>query len=566
MHKLLQRQLKRAFGASGAFPEGLEPLLAMVDEAYRQSDSERELQERALDLTCQELLEGNRALQQERQEFLQLIEGMPHLVAICREGRLLYINPAGVRLLGSTSAKEVMAKAVSELIHPDDHALVAVQMKAVEQAESRALAAEARFLRPGGDSVTLELQALERVQFEGIEGVLFIGTDVSERKKMQERLMIADRMASVGSLAAGVAHEINNPLSYVVANLAHLEAGAGKIFSEEELADRACALREAREGAERVRTIVRDLKAFSRTSEEKGSSIDVRRTLESSTKLAWNEVRHRARLVREYGEVEPVLANEGQLGQVFLNLLINAAQALPDGQAGQHEIHAKTYMRDKKVVVEVSDTGPGIPAHVLPRIFDPFFTTKPVGAGTGLGLSICHGIVTSVGGVIEVDSVIGRGSSFRVVLPADLEAEVISLPAPKVARSSRRLEVLVVDDEPSVGSALCRLLGAQHQVAHEPNASGALRRLSAGERFDVILCDLMMPEITGMDLFARISAEWPDQAEHVVFCSAGAFTPGARAFLESTPNPFLEKPFDFCALRNLLESVAEQLDHQRETA
>ncbi len=563
MHKLLQRQLKRAFGADGAIPEGLQPLLAMVDEAYRQSDSERELQERALDLTCQELLEGNRALQKERLEFLLLIEGMPHLVAICRAGRLLYINPAGVQLLGSPSAKEVMTKAVIELIHPDDHALVAVQMQAVEQAGSRALAAEARFLRPGGDAVTLELQALERVQFEGVEGVLFIGTDVSERKKMQERLMIADRMASVGTLAAGVAHEINNPLSYVVANLAHLEAGAGKIFSEEELADRACALSEAREGAERVRTIVRDLKAFSRTSEEKGSSVDVRRTLESSTKLAWNEVRHRARLVREYGEIEPVLANEGQLGQVFLNLLINAAQALPDGQADQHEIHAKTYMRGEKVVVEISDTGPGIPAHVLPRIFDPFFTTKPIGAGTGLGLSICHGIVTSVGGEIEVDSVIGRGSTFRVVLPADAEAEVICLPEPKVVRSSRRLEVLVIDDEPNVGAALCRLVGTQHQVVHEPKASGALRRLIAGERFDVILCDLMMPEITGMDFFERVSSEWPEQADHVVFCSAGAFTPRARAFLESTPNPFLEKPFDLCALRTLLDCVAQRLDRQR---
>ena len=220
-------------------------------------------------------------------------------------------------------------------------------------------------------------------------------TDITERKSLETRLRIADRMASVGTLAAGVAHEINNPLAYVMANLAFVVEELRRDFGG--MAEVIEALDEARAGAERVRVIVRDLKTFSRQHQDELVPVDVRKVLEASVSIAWNEIRHRARLVKLLADVPDVMASEARLGQVCLNLLVNAAQALPVGAAEKNEIRLTTSLEAGRVVIEVADTGPGIPPEVLSRIFDPFFTTKAAGVGTGLGLSICRSIVQSLG-------------------------------------------------------------------------------------------------------------------------------------------------------------------------
>jgi len=254
----------------------------------------------------------------------------------------------------------------------------------------------------------------------------------AERKKMSEQLLISDRMASVGTLAAGVAHEINNPLAVLIANLEFIAQNLGPIVETPAvpgellmgLAGLREPLRDAQEAAERVRLIVRDLKVFSRSEEEeRRGPVDVRGVLESSARMASNEIRHRARLVKEYGEVPKAQANEARLGQVFLNLLINAAQAIPEGRAEANEIGIATRSDAAgNVVVEIRDTGSGIPPEVLPRIFDPFFTTKPQGVGTGLGLHIVHNIVVNHhGGTIALTSDPGR-TEFRIGLPLRLPA------------------------------------------------------------------------------------------------------------------------------------------------
>ena len=252
--------------------------------------------------------------------------------------------------------------------------------------------------------------------------------------------MLADRMASVGTLAAGVAHEINNPLAFILANvefaLAELRGRGGR--ATEVLR----ALGEARDGGLRVREIVRDLKAFSRAGRGGQRAVDLRRVLQSALGLAQNEIRHRARLEVDVGDIPPVMGSEHRLGQVFLNLLINAAQAIPEGRAAENVVRAITATApDGRALVEISDTGTGIPPDVLPRIFDPFFTTKPVGVGTGLGLSICHGIVSGLGGEIHVESTLGRGTTFRVLLAAARPARARRtpprpLPPPPVPRRS----------------------------------------------------------------------------------------------------------------------------------
>jgi CheY-like chemotaxis protein len=243
---------------------------------------------------------------------------------------------------------------------------------------------------------------------------------------------------------------------------------------------------------------------------------------------------------------------------VFLNLLINAAQALPEGHPERHEVRLVTRVageHGEKVAAEVHDTGPGIPPETLARIFDPFFTTKPVGVGTGLGLALCHAFVTSLGGTIEVESAPGR-TVFRVTLKASREVVPAPPPPAPVVSAPVRGRVMVVDDDPLVGSSMRRTLAREHDVEVLANPRKALEQLLAPEatRYDVVLCDLMMPELTGMELYAQLEAGAPTVAARLVFVTGGAFTPGAQSFLERVRNERLEKPFEPDTLRELVRT------------
>ncbi len=388
-----------------------------------------------------------------------------------------------------------------------------------------------------------------------VVGVVITTRDVTQQKATEAQLMVADRMASIGTLAAGVAHEINNPLAAVIGNLdlaideikTHRKCVAISGELEEELDD-------ARAAAESVRVIVRDLKIFSRAEDDARGPVDVERVMESTLRMAWNEIRHRARLTKEYGRVPLVEANESRLGQVFLNLVVNAAQAISEGNAELNLIRISTSCDEQgRVALRVSDTGAGIPADVQKRLFTPFFTTKPVGAGTGLGLSICHRIVTSFGGEIRFQSELGKGTEFCVLLPA---AQVVMAPTVAERRlsapSSRRGRVLVVDDELAVANTAKRILAASHEVLVIDDSRHALELLRSGERFDAVLCDLMMPQVTGMDLHAEVARLDQSQADRFVFITGGAFTPRAREFLDAVSNHRVEKPFDLQGLRAIV--------------
>jgi ligand-binding sensor domain-containing protein/signal transduction histidine kinase/CheY-like chemotaxis protein len=380
---------------------------------------------------------------------------------------------------------------------------------------------------------------------------------LQELQATRERLVHAEKMAAVGTLAAGVGHEINNPLSFIISNLHYaateVRDAATRGEERKRWQDVGQALEDALQGADRVRRIVQDLKTFSRVQPEQLQPVELHGVLDLSLAIAEAELRHRARVVRDYGEPPSVLGDEARLGQVFLNLLVNAAQALPEGHADQHEVRIVTRTDERGcAVVEVSDTGTGIAPEVLPRIFEPFFTTKAVGVGTGLGLSICHSYVQTMGGDIHVRSEVGQGTTFQVVLPPAPEDPVLSLGramSVSPAGGAERGRLLIIDDEPMLTAALSRMLGADHEVVAHTSARTALERLRAGERYTLILCDLMMPEMTGMELYETLVRELPAQAERVVFLTGGAFTEAARRFLESTPRPCLDKPFEPDALR-----------------
>jgi CheY-like chemotaxis protein/anti-sigma regulatory factor (Ser/Thr protein kinase) len=272
--------------------------------------------------------------------------------------------------------------------------------------------------------------------------------------------------------------------------------------------------------------------------------------------MAWNEIRHRAQLIRDYGDVPMAYSNEARLGQVLLNLLVNAAQAMPEGHASLNQIRVATRTAANGcVVIEVRDTGMGIPKEIMGRIFDPFFTTKPVGVGTGLGLALCQRMVIDLGGEIDVESEAGRGALFRVTLPPATGASRAPAPATVRAEPTRRARVLVIDDEVAIGRALQRSLGRHHDVVNLTSGKEALARIAAGERFDVILSDLMMPDVTGIEIYEGLSKIDLGQAKRMVFLTGGAFTPQAREFLGGVPNICIEKPFDVPHLLEIIASI-----------
>jgi signal transduction histidine kinase len=404
-----------------------------------------------------------------------------------------------------------------------------------------------------------------------VRRVVGVATDVTKRTRTEaqlrdarQRLLVADRLAGIGTLAAGAAHEINNPLTYALINLEHVAkqlraaCGAGYSLTFDDQVDRLPALvqavQQAEEGMRRVRNIVRNLLTFSNGAVEVRSVVDLRGIVESSIQMAMHELVHRGRVTRDFGEVPPVLANETALGQVFLNLLVNAAQAIPEtGSSSVHEVSV-TLRTDEEgnAVVEVSDTGVGIPPEHLPRIFDPFFTLKGPNQGTGLGLSISHATVTGLGGRIEVASRVGKGSSFRVVLPPSRHARSSAGRITVSPDDVPRRRVLVIDDDAPVGEAIARVLQDEAEVEVLTDGRAAMTRLAPEERWDVILCDLMMPGVSGIEVYAAALERAPNLAGHFVFMTAGAFTPRARAFVASVPDRCLEKPLSVDRIREIV--------------
>jgi PAS domain S-box-containing protein len=495
------------------------------------------------------------------QNFRTLIDENPEAMALHRAGRYEYVNRAFATLLGYPRADELVGVEVVTTIHPDARDLVPENAASLEPGNPGAEMTELTLLRLDGTLLTAEVAGV-RVLWRGAPATVVVARDLTDRKRIETHLRLADRMVSIGTLASGIAHEINNPLTYVVGNLELLAEELAQIDDNAPaypLAELREMTHNAQEGAERVRRIVLGLKAFSRADEERRAVLDVRRVLDLSVDMVWNEIRHRATLVKQYGDAPPIVADEARLGQVFINLLVNAAQALPDGQADRHEIRIVTRTDpDGRAIIELYDTGSGILPEHLARVFDPFFTTKPVGSGTGLGLSICHGIIAALHGEISVESTLGRGSVFRVALPPAHAQPVAKQPSPPdtLARDKRG-RVLIVDDEPQVGQILRRILAVADDVVVLQSARTAVELLEAGEHFDVILCDLMMPHMTGMDFHDVVAQRIPTFADRIVFITGGAFSSHAQEFLDRVANERISKPFDAMLVRGVVRQFVE---------
>jgi signal transduction histidine kinase/ActR/RegA family two-component response regulator len=379
----------------------------------------------------------------------------------------------------------------------------------------------------------------------------------------QQALLRAERLASLGQLAAGVGHEINNPLTYIKFNLEFLEEELRQGGASHEALR---ALAEAQEGADRIRRVVADLKAHVREeTSQQTESVMLRHAIDSSIKLVSHQFRDRAVFEVDV-EGEPVCAaSSGRLEQVLVNLLINAVQATPDANADRATVRVRAAedAATRRCVLEVIDRGCGIATEHLPRVFEPFFTTKPMDKGTGLGLYIASSIVTGMSGTIAIDSAVGEGTTVRIELPSSTSAPLrapsptsVALPArPSVeAGDAPKHRVLIIDDDELVGRALRRML-RNYLVEVEQDGVTALERLRSDPRYAAILCDLSMSPLSGIEVFERVCSLDACLAKKMVFITGGALSERSRAFLERSDITWLPKPIDPAQLNQAIDRL-----------
>ena len=401
------------------------------------------------------------------------------------------------------------------------------------------------------DGTTFEVETSVKALASGVR--LAVVRDVSERNRMRGAMEQNERLLALGRLARGVAHEINNPLSYVVLSFDDLERAMG---GGDPTRARA-AIGHARDGAERIRRIVRDLSAFGRGDEEAIGPVDLRAMLGSALNLTESMIKPRARVITDFRAERAAKGNTHRLGQVAVNLLVNAADAVGEGAPDRNEIRVSTRGDGDGVVFSISDTGSGMDRETMSRVFDPFFTTKPIGEGTGLGLAIAHGIVTKMGGAITIASDVGHGTTFTVRLPAWVaEAETARVAPTSTATSHEAKRLLIVDDDARIRDMLARAL-ADHDVTL---ASGAFEaaELCRTNDYDCILSDVTMPAGDGVDLIEALRRQGRGFDRRVVFMSGGAYSPRTERLLADAPFGHLDKPFTFEEARAAIDRTIER--------
>jgi PAS domain S-box-containing protein len=476
------------------------------------------------------------------------------------DGGIFDANPAALAMFGYQQKDELCTLLTHQLQYDGsdgDHLRISRLLRA-DDTTQRDLEVEFR-RKDGSKLVAMVSSSPIRAEDGKLAGFRMILRDVTERRMFEARLRQTQKLEAVGILAAGVAHEINNPLTYVLSHLQTMLQDFGRLEGAAPLSPAIESMRnhvrEAADGADRVRNIVRDLKTFARRGEEERGAVDLIGVLETSIKLSAHELRNRAHVRRDLRPVPQAVGDQGRLSQVFVNLLINAAQAIEEGAAERNEIAIATRATEEEVLVEISDTGAGIAPENLDRLFDPFFTTKSSSGGSGLGLSICYNIVSSFGGRIEVESKPGMGSRFTVRLPIARVQRVEHPALPAIRAASRRGRILVVDDEPFVLSTVTMILGRDHELVGVSSGAEALAAIEKDDHFDVILCDLMMQKSSGMDVYGQLLRRHPRLVRRVVFMTGGAYTPAARSFLARISNRCVDKPFGAADLTKVVEQV-----------
>jgi PAS domain S-box-containing protein len=487
------------------------------------------------------------ALRRSEARFRYVVEAAPDGVVILVAGRIVFINPRAARLLGVDQAA-ALGQPIANFLPPADAAAAAERIATMFRTGEEMPPSDYRLLADRDRVV--EIKSI-RCDWENKPAVLAFARDVTVRKALDKKLAEADRLTGLGTLAAGVAHEINNPLTYSQLSLQRIErllADKHAGISDEVAATIQRHVLDVHHGITRVAAITSSLRMFARADEAPGS-IDVNVVVDRALEMVANDLRHRTELVRRVEIVPRVVGNASRLEQVVVNLLLNALQSLREDAPSRIAIEVTSTA--EAVTLMVSDTGRGIPADARERVFDPFFTTKPIGEGMGLGLAVCKTIVESFGGTITLDSTEGVGTTVRVTLRVDAATHVPA--AIEEPTTTPRFRVLVVDDDRMVRDALARFLTHHHEVVAVDGGAAALAAAMQHE-FDAIICDMMMPGIDGREVHRRMADAQPGRERRIVFITGGTFGPELDVFLSSVGNRCLTKPF---RIEDVLAAVVE---------
>ena len=498
------------------------------------------------DLTIER--EALEALHRSEERFRYLVEAAPDGVVILVAGRIVFINPTAARLLGAESPAAILGQPIGAYLPPQDAADAAQRIATMFRTGEE--------MSPNDYGVladphrVVEIKSI-RCEWEAKPAVLAFARDVTVRKALAKKLVEADRLTALGTLSAGVAHEINNPLTYAQLSLQGIERTVAHADVSDELkATITRQLEDAQHGITRVATITSSLRMFARVDDAPPGPIDVIGVVDRAIEMVANDLRRRALLVRRIDAVPHAIGNVSRLEQVLVNLLLNALQAF-EPVAAEARIDVVVEHVGDDVSIRVSDTGRGIPAALRDRVFDPFFTTKPVGEGMGLGLSVCRSIVEGFGGQIELDSNEGRGTTVTVRLRAHVSPPATRPPSPTIAFA--RVRVLVIDDDPLVRNVLGKILSQHHDVTTAEDGAAALVAVER-DSFGAILCDMTMPGIDGCEVHRRLAVEHPGIERRIIFITGGTFGPAFDHFLATVGNRCLTKPF---RIEQVLDAIAE---------
>ncbi|HEY4119373.1 MAG TPA: ATP-binding protein, partial [Byssovorax sp.] len=491
-----------------------------------------------------------------------------------RTTELVYLNAHAERIFGVPISVALATPGFLRDAHEGEGAAAFASAVARAQARKGSFTYEARLTRKVGDAITARGTVYplltEGGEVAAIEGVV---ADVSAEQTARRRLVQTDRLATLGTLAAGVAHEINNPAAFILLGLDMLDrvlAGGGVTLDEHARQASNELVSEMRASIGRIVDIVRDLRMFAAPPAPTGTRrtlVDVVRTVDSALSLTRGQILERAELVRDLVDVPPVLMDDGRLAQVIVNLLVNATHAVRQATASERgersaAISVATSSDGHTVSIAVTDTGVGVPEQDQARVWQPFFTTKPPDVGAGLGLSISRDIVERAGGSVSIESPVRhadgtlRGSRFVVTLPAAGPADPhtpTSVPLPCVPRA--RARVLVVEDEAPLAKALAEELGRTHDVVWVDSAERALDVIEQERAFDVVLCDLRMPGMGGRGLYTALVARDPAMCDAFVFMTGAGFGGDLEAFLATAQRPVLEKPFQARTAEDVIARV-----------
>ena len=488
------------------------------------------------------------ALSASEARFRFLVEAAPDGVVILVRGVIVFTNPRAAALLGAPSREAAIGRPIASFLPPEDARLTGERIAEMFRTGSEMPPNEYRTL--ADPDRVIEIKSI-RCDWEGQPAVLAFARDVTERREIQRRMVEADRLAAIGTLAAGVAHEINNPLTYTQLNAQRIDSLLSSPGMPSGLAATIRGhLREIDHGIARVASITQGLRLFARGDDEPPSAVDLTAIVEHALQMVDHDLRHHTTVVRRFSTVSRVRGNPSQLEQVVVNLLLNAIRARrPDAD---HTIELKIAPRGvDRVALSISDNGRGIPDEIRDRIFEPFFTTRPVGEGMGLGLSVCKTIVDGLGGRIEVDSTLGRGTTMTVVLLQHSSATGRSSATIQAESTNGRARVLIVDDERFVRDALARLLTSLHDVTIAESGEEAFA-LIQNHSYDAIICDVLMPIMDGRELYERVAREYPDIERRFIFMSGGTFTEDLEKFLSKVG--CLDKPFKLDAVLRAIEA------------